>query len=283
MKTDLITANPAPVVVDFSASPSSGVNPLTVAFTDTTSGASIDTWSWKFGDGSVSVWQDPVHQYTAPGDYSVALTVFVGPQSDVLDKIDFTDTSTGATATAWSLDFGGGGSSTQQNPTHTYTLPGTHDVSLTVSIGQQPETIVKTDYVTVEHASMIVPLFSAPTFVVGQGASSVAVGDFDGDGTSDLVTANSALSGVSILLGQGDGSFTLVGNYGAGTTRSIAVGEFNGDGVPDLVIPDVISSPDSPDNSGDPEGHNCPSGYTSILLGAGDGSFVQSASISTTA
>ena len=67
------TAPPAPVA-SFGASPTSGTVPLTVAFTDTSSG-SPTAWSWNFGDGSApSTTQNPSHTYTAAGTYTVTLT-----------------------------------------------------------------------------------------------------------------------------------------------------------------------------------------------------------------
>ena len=47
--------------------------------------------------------------------------------------VDFTDLSTGP-VTSWSWDFGDGGSSTLQNPSHTYTSAGTFFVSLSVTV-----------------------------------------------------------------------------------------------------------------------------------------------------
>jgi hypothetical protein len=64
----------------------------------------------------------------------------------------------------------------------------------------------------------------------------VAVGDFNGDGIPDLVTANQFSGSVSVLLGNGDGSFRPHVDYAVGSPPfSVAVGDFNGDGIPDLV------------------------------------------------
>ena len=70
---------------------------------------------------------------------------------------------------------------------------------------------------------------------------SVAVGDFNGDGKLDLVVGgveSDNVSVVSVLLGNGDGTFQAAVNYGAGAGQtSVAVGDFNGDGRLDLAAP----------------------------------------------
>ena len=84
--------------------------------------------------------------------------------------------------------------------------------------------------------------------------SSVAVGDFKRDGHLDLAVANPG--GLSVLLGNGDGTFKPFVNYAAGSTPYwVAVGDFNGDGKLDLAVAN--------------EGSN----DLSVLLGKGDGTF----------
>jgi PKD repeat protein len=67
---------PAPTAPtpDFTGTPTSGQAPLTVAFRDASTG-SPSTWSWSFGDGATASAASPSHTYTAPGTYSVTLTV----------------------------------------------------------------------------------------------------------------------------------------------------------------------------------------------------------------
>jgi hypothetical protein len=61
--------------------------------------------------------------------------------------VSFTDQSTG-TVDSWNWDFGDGLTSTMQNPSHTYTDPGTYTVSLTVSGPGGSDTETKADYIT---------------------------------------------------------------------------------------------------------------------------------------
>jgi hypothetical protein len=79
--------------------------------------------------------------------------------------------------------------------------------------------------------------FGAKTDFGTGGASSVAVGDFNGDGNLDLATAYASNTGtVSILLGTGTGSFGAKTDFVTGIPNSVAVGDFNGDGNLDLAV-----------------------------------------------
>jgi hypothetical protein len=85
----------------------------------------------------------------------------------------------------------------------------------------------------------------------------VAVGDFNGDGIPDLATANTHSNSVSILLGNGDGTFQNAVDYDAGPgPASVAAGDFSHDGTLDLAVANAI-----------------PTNTVSVLLGQGDGSF----------
>ena len=65
-------------IADFSGTPTSGTQPLTVAFTDLSGGGPSTSWAWDFGDGATSSLQNPSHIYTGAGSYEVSLTV-TGP------------------------------------------------------------------------------------------------------------------------------------------------------------------------------------------------------------
>jgi len=106
------------------------------------------------------------------------------------------------------------------------------------------------------------PSVDYSTGSTGSGTYSVAVGDFNRDGKLDLVVANQASNNISVLLGNGDGTFQAAVNYGTGSgtgPTSVAVGDFNGDGKLDLAVANV--------------GCGTPCGNVAVLLGNGDGTF----------
>jgi hypothetical protein len=103
----------------------------------------------------------------------------------------------------------------------------------------------------------VVPGFLAPlAFDAGQNPVSVAVGDFARNGRLGLAVANNQGNDVSVLLGNGDGTFQPAHSYALGAVRptAVAVGDFNGDGIPDLAVTGGNST-------------------VSVLLGNGDGTF----------
>jgi PKD repeat protein len=177
-----------PPVADFSGTPTSGVAPLTVNFTD----LSINTptsWSWDFGDNGTSNQQNPTHTYNEEGTYTVTLTatnpygsdteikvnyIAVSPGPPVADfsgsptsgnaplTVNFTDLSAGS-PTSWSWDFGDNGTSTAQNPTHVYDDPGDYTVTLTVTNAQGSDTEVKVNYISVSDPPPVAEFVGNPT------------------------------------------------------------------------------------------------------------------------
>jgi uncharacterized repeat protein (TIGR01451 family) len=77
----------------------------------------------------------------------------------------------------------------------------------------------------------------AAEFATGTGPHAVASGDFNRDGKTDLVTVNSGANTISVLLGNGDGTFAGNVDYAAGTNPTAAVvADFNNDGRPDIAV-----------------------------------------------
>ena len=109
------------------------------------------------------------------------------------------------------------------------------------------------------------------------GIGSVAIADLNGDGYPDLVVANQCLTevcsgnpsgAVSVLLGNGDGTFQTPVNYGSDghDASSVAIADLNGDGYPDLAVSNLCQL-----SANCPVG--APPGEVSVFLGNGDGTF----------
>ena len=94
-KTDFITVLWPPPTADFTASPTSGVVPLAVNFTDLTTG-NVDSWQWDFGDGQTSMQQNPSHTYNNAGIYTVSLIASMQGSSDTMTKVNYISAIQGA-------------------------------------------------------------------------------------------------------------------------------------------------------------------------------------------
>ena len=162
-------------IAAFSASPTSGKTPLTVSFTDQSTGLPT-SWRWVFGDGNTSTEKNPVHTYNKSGLYSVTLTASNANGSNALTKtgyiavsnslaaafsaspgsgpaplnVSFTDNSTGLPNT-WKWDFGDGNNSTEKNPAHMYNKTGRYTVSLTVNNSESISTETRSRYIVVNN------------------------------------------------------------------------------------------------------------------------------------
>jgi PKD repeat protein len=237
--------------VDATADPKSGTAPLAVAFS--ANGADPEgqtlTYSWDFGDGSTSLRQNPDHTYMEPGTYTAKVTVkdskgatgtatvqivVNNPPGNVAPTVhaagdptagkpplavQFSATGTdpdGDTLTyAW--DFGDGGTSLLQNPSHTYTTAGTYTAKVTVSDGRGG-TATDTVAVTIGNRAPSVTLTATPTS--GKAPLTVAFtangSDPDGDAltyTYDFGDGSKATSGRTATH-----KYTKVGTFTAKVT-----------------------------------------------------------------
>ena len=119
--------------------------------------------------------------------------------------------------------------------------------------------------------------FASPVnYPAGTSAAAIAIGDFNGDGKADLAVASQgdnfgAGAGVSVLLGNGDGSFHPAVTYATDSTPYfVAVGDFNGDGYTDLAVANGFN-------------YAADGGTVSVLLNKGDGTFRPAVNYSTDA
>ncbi len=158
-----VTTIPSPMAMFTS---SSGCASGPVSFTDTSienGGSTIILWEWNFDDpasgpDNTSVLQNPIHQFTAAGDYDVQLiitningcadttvsTITVADEPEV--EFNYSEVCLGSetqftvdgTVTnipevqTWAWSFGDGGTSNLQNPSHTYAATGDYDVTLVI-------------------------------------------------------------------------------------------------------------------------------------------------------
>jgi PKD repeat protein len=106
-RTNYIYVYESPVA-DFTGAPTSGTSPLTVNFTDQSTG-DVTSWSWNFGDDGTSTLQNPSHEYTAAGDYTVSLTVSGPGGSDTETKTNYISVSDGGMGTGFTTSSTGVG------------------------------------------------------------------------------------------------------------------------------------------------------------------------------
>ena len=156
--------NSVPPASNFTANVTSGVAPLVVLFTDTSTGGSPTSWLWDFGDGIYSKHaMNATHTFTKPGNYTVSLTVENAAGNSTATKpnyivvtdftdlnvpianfssnvtkgyapltVQFYDLSRNAVSRVWDFNNDGIPDSSDPNPVYVYTAPGTYLVNLTI-------------------------------------------------------------------------------------------------------------------------------------------------------
>jgi PKD repeat protein len=313
--TAAFTRTPAP------ATPGSSVSYNATGSTD--SGATITDYTWNWGDGSpiddVGSNASTSHTYTSPGVYNATLIVTNGDgQSDSITHTITVDDPTASftvsptvpapnqsvnfngsgstdpesTITGYSWTFGDGGTSTSENPTHTYSTRGTYTVSLTVtnSLGQ---TNTDTQSVTVDNPPTAAftpsPTPTTPNTTVSFDGSASTPGaggtitDYSwnfGDGTTQDTGTTDTASHTYSASGEYTVTLTVTDNLGVTSTASHTV-------TIDQPIPTFTTSPSVPapnqsvsfnaSGSTDPE-----STITDYSWNFGDGSPVDDAGSSPT-
>jgi surface protein len=229
-KTNYITVTEVAPIAAFNAVPTSGINPLTVSFTNSSLGNNL-TYLWDFkNDGTATSTQtNPTYTYTQNGNYTVKLTATNSAGSNTVTRsnyitvsavpipaanftsnvvsgaspltVNFTDTTTNS-PTSWLWDFKNDGTatSTVRNPSYTYTQSGTYTVKLTATNQYGSNTVVKTNYITVNAVGPTAAFTANVTsgfapFTVqfnnsSLGTSPTYLWDFKNDGTATSTATN---------------------------------------------------------------------------------------------
>jgi PKD repeat protein len=220
IRSDYIIVN-NPSQAHFTGSPTSGIAPFTVNFSNTSSG-DFSSQSWNFGDGANSTLSNPTHEYTTAGVYSVSLTIDGPGGLDEVTKNNYITVYTAVTAEftasptsglsplqvnflnqssgsydSFSWDFGDGSTSDEENPTHTYRSGGLYTVALIASGPGGTDLEVKTGYITITqdlHANFSITPLSGYSPLTVQ-LTNLSTGDYttilwdfgDGSPTTDEV------------------------------------------------------------------------------------------------
>lgn len=149
----------AQVIVDFTASVTSGCVPLNVLFTNLSSTTENDSYLWDFGNGSTSSAKEPQTTYLSAGEFTVTLTITNEIESQSTTKELYIQVGEKPTASftysgpvigcvpisatfenkssdpydsslTYTWSFGDGEGSSDENPTHNYTTSGNYNVTL---------------------------------------------------------------------------------------------------------------------------------------------------------
>ena len=176
IKSNCIVVTDAIPIAAFSASTLSGATPLTVQFTDQSTGSNPITCLWNFGDGKNSTAKSPTHTYSKTGTYTVTLTATNAAGSNTTTEhnyiivtdaipiaafsastlsgaaplaVQFTDQSTGSNPITCLWNFGDGKNSTAKSPTYTYSKTGIYTVTLTATNAAGSNTKTMSNYIKI--------------------------------------------------------------------------------------------------------------------------------------
>jgi PKD repeat protein len=188
---------------NFTANPTAGCPPLSVAFTNSSvpGSAPVDSVIWDFGDGNISTGTALSHIYTQSGNYTVSMLIvddngcssnqtfpnaiqvntnsptagFTADDTVLCSApftVNFTNQSSGTGAINYVWDFGDGSTSAQTNPSHTYSASGNYTVTLTATYASGCSDVeTKTNYITA--VGVTNPNFSASDTTVCAGVGVV--------------------------------------------------------------------------------------------------------------
>lgn len=256
------------------------------------------SYQWHFGDGDSSLGHPANHRYIASGNYRVNLIITdavgkTGRVEQVIKVVDFglnSKTAQSGTGAIASADFDGNGladlavNNRIEGDVSIYLSQSNGDyvLSRTIGDGGNFSDIITGDFdedglddiAVADLVNSVILIFtsngrgafkdptSAPifrdNFLVATGPLSLDAGDFNGDGSLDVVTANQDTDNVSVLFGDGEGRLNLARVFKPhqiGEVIQAKAAQIDNDGLSDLVI------------------LNQTTGQAEVYLGRGDGTF----------
>lgn len=291
----------SPPVASFTASDQTICSTVTncVDFTNTSTGGPFTTTSWTFTGGTpaTSTANNPTGIcYSAPGTYAVSLTVTDANGTDTETQagfitvsscssapvtsftastqtvcagatVTFTDNSTN-NPTTWNWTFAGGtpATSTSQNPTITYSTPGTYSVSLTATNGVGSNTSTQNNYITVINCPAPVATFTTSSAAICEG-DCITINNTSTNGTSYVWTFNGGTPSSSTSQNPGTICFSTAGTY----TIDLAV--TNASGTDNATTTIVVSSAPTVTAFGDTT-VNLGNSVPISAIGSGSGNYV---------
>ena len=217
---------PNPPVADFTGTPTTILERESVTFTNNSQYAA--SYLWNFGDGQTSTEMNPVHTYMTPGTYTVTLRVENTLGNDTKTRTNYitvnpntnppvadfaaseTEVNIGGTVTftdlteniptSWEWTFEGGtpATSTEQNPSVTYSEPGEYTVTLVAHNAYGSDTETKTEYITVIYPDIV--MSNQNVYVCGGTYKDPGDDDDYGNSLSYTQTIYPATSGAKVRL-----------------------------------------------------------------------------------
>ncbi len=245
LRLNRFVLEPTAIAADFEASLACLGGPTEFTNTSVYTDAVSPTWEWDFGGDGTSTDENPAHTFSAPGTYTVELiaindvgcndtieidvTVDPVPVADfefvvagvssqdgstggcIENTVQFNDISTIASPgeiTSWDWDFGGDGSSIEENPEHIFSAPGTYTISLTVETDNGCSSTFELDIIMTASLELDISFGQPSCFGYTDGSVTVnvtgATGDINFVITDETGTViNEGNSNVANTLGTG--------------------------------------------------------------------------------
>jgi FG-GAP-like repeat/Bacterial Ig-like domain len=197
------------------------------------------TGSFQLGDGNRTVYWQPDNPFSAGEVVTISLSENLrGADSSTFRTEGYSSQFWTASQRVSNLGFSSATSMSTGSPSRPYGGVATdlnNDGWLDITSVNEDSADLRVFLNLADGTGNFAP-YATPTYAVGQRASPSEAADFNGDGNSDIAVANINVNSVSILLGNGDGTYAPQQSVAVGSMpRGIAVLDVDGDADPDIV------------------------------------------------